>query len=202
MEDRRGESVEEFQARAHIEKLQEKRLTSDSDVLDSLAGAIDRLGKVFPKRGHFLMEFVQNADDAKSTELVIDIDTQRALITNNGCPFKPEDVDSICKVGRSSKSPDAYIGYLGVGFKSVFLISDRPSIDSPPYRFRFDRQHWTASRVESLPWQIIPIWEYEPLQRPEDASRHDTLFKVPFSRGGDHDLAGKLANGRWGRYPW
>jgi len=141
----------------YIENIRKRQLSSDKEfVLDSLTGAIDRLQKAFPRYESFLMEFVQNADDAKSTSLRIEIKGDVIRIYNDGKPFSEEDVKSICKVGRSSKTPRDYIGYLGVGFKSVFLISNCPEIHSGAYHFKFDKNAWDDP--EHTPWQVIPIW--------------------------------------------
>jgi len=127
----------------YIENIKTEQLKSNKEfILDSLAGAIDRLQKAFPRYGSFLMEFVQNADDAKSQSLKIEILTDSIRIFNDGDPFSEDDVKSICKVGRSSKTPKDYIGYLGVGFKAVFLISDCPEIYSGDFLFRFNKNAW------------------------------------------------------------
>jgi hypothetical protein len=140
--------------KAFIEGIKERQLKSDQEfVLDSLTGAIDRLQKAFPRYGSFIMEFIQNADDAGSTSMQIEILPEKIRISNNGDPFTDDNVKSICKVGRSSKTPKDYIGYLGVGFKSVFLISDSPAIYSGKYRFKFSKTAW--SDPSHIPWQIF-----------------------------------------------
>lgn len=140
-----------------IEDIQKRQTHSDKEfVLDSLTGAINRLQKAFPKYGSFLMEFMQNADDANSTSLKIEINSSVIEIQNNGKSFSEEDVKSICKVGRSSKTPKDYIGYLGVGFKAAFLISDSPEIHSGDFSFRFDKNAWPDP--SHTPWQVIPLW--------------------------------------------
>lgn len=162
--------------KAFIEGIKERQLKSDQEfVLDSLTGAIDRLQKAFPRYGSFIMEFIQNADDAGSTSMQIEILPENIRISNNGDPFTDDNVKSICKVGRSSKTPKDYIGYLGVGFKSVFLISDSPSIFSGKYRFKFSKTAWSDS--SHIPWQIIPLWI-------EDSTisfdnKVTTLFDIP-----------------------
>lgn len=89
--------------KGYIEEIQKKYENSKDIVLDSLAGAIDRLQKAFPSRGHFIMEFIQNADDENSKSIKIEIDEDIIKFFNDGECFSQEDVESICKVGRSSK---------------------------------------------------------------------------------------------------
>jgi len=161
--------------RDYIRDIRNRQINSDREfVLDSLAGAIDRLEKAFPRYGSFLMEFVQNADDAKSRSLRIMISQNGVRISNDGRVFSKKDVKSICKVGRSSKTAIDYIGYLGVGFKAVFLISDGPEIYSGGYQFKFDRTTWRDS--EHIPWQVIPLWIDKPSV---DLLKNDTNFVLP-----------------------
>lgn len=162
--------------REYIEDIKNRQIKSDKEfILDSLTGAIDRLQKAFPRYGSFLMEFVQNADDAKSSSLKIEILQGAVRIFNNGIPFSEEDVKSICKVGRSSKTPKDYIGYLGVGFKAVFLISQCPAIYSGDFRFKFDKNVWDDSA--HTPWQVIPLWIDNPQVRISE--KYKTIFNLP-----------------------
>lgn len=175
--------------RNYIEEIKTRLTQSDEDVLDSLAGAIDRLQKAFPRRGHFLMEFIQNADDAESNSLKIEVNKNVIRILNDGRPFQRKDVESICKVGRSSKIPEDYIGYLGVGFKSVFLVSECPQIYSGGYTFKFDKNHWPNPK--NVPWQIIPIWVGEDGVQSSLKEQYKTMFTLPISIG-DEKLISKI----------
>lgn len=162
--------------KGHIEDIKSRYLTSDKEfVLPSLNRSIDRIKKAFPRYGSFLMEFIQNADDVSSTSIRIEISENEARVFNNGGQFSKEDVDSICKVGLSSKTPKGYIGYLGVGFKSVFLLSESPEIYSGDYRFKFDKN--SVSNPERTPWQVIPHW----VENPSIAlpSIYNTAFRIP-----------------------
>lgn len=171
--------------REYIEDIKNRQITSDKEfILDSLTGAIDRLQKAFPRYGSFLMEFMQNADDAKSQSLKIKILQNTIWISNDGLVFSEEDVKSICKVGRSSKNPKDYIGYLGVGFKAVFLISESPEIYSGGYQFKFDKTAWYDS--EHIPWQVIPVWIDNPNV---NLSEDRTIFILPFKTA---DLTEKI----------
>jgi len=162
-------------AKEYIEDIRNRQLNSDKEfILDSLTGAIDRLQKAFPRYGSFLMEFVQNADDAGSQSIRIEVLQNAIRIYNDGRPFAESDVKSICKVGRSSKTAKDYIGYLGVGFKAVFLISECPEIYSGEYRFKFDKSAWEDS--EQIPWQVIPVWVDNTSVGPMG---NGTLFNLP-----------------------
>jgi len=162
--------------REYIENIKSRQINSDKEfILDSLTGAIDRLQKAFPRYGSFLMEFVQNADDANSKSLAINIKEGGIRVSNDGNPFSEEDIKSICKVGRSSKTPKDYIGYLGVGFKAVFLISESPEIYSGDFRFKFDKNAW--DEPSHTPWQVIPLWIDSP--QVELSDDYTTTFNLP-----------------------
>lgn len=76
-------------------------------------------------------------------------------IYNDGRQFTEGDIEAICSTGWSNKDPSEFIGYLGAGFKSVFLVSNNPRIYSGPFQFEFKKDQWDDP--ESFPWQIVPI---------------------------------------------
>jgi len=179
--------------RDFIEDIANRHVSSDKEfTLDSLTGAIDRLEKAFPRYESFLMEFVQNADDARSQSLKVEVLEDSIVVANDGLPFSKEDVTSICKVGRSSKTAKDYIGYLGVGFKSVFLISEGPEIYSGGYEFRFDKGAWADPK--HMPWQIIPVWIDTPKLDLSQYSEYTTVFNLPVVPGSMERLKGELAS--------
>lgn len=58
---------------------------------------------------------------------------------HNASPFKESDVKALCGI-RSSKKPEkGTLGYLGIGFKSTFKVTDCPEIYSNEFQFKFDR---------------------------------------------------------------
>ena|SRR3989338_8103023 len=115
-----------IEPKTFLEEIKNDRKSLSDRNLSLITGSIRIIEKVFPERSHFLMEFIQNSDDAKSLSLQIEINKDKIIIYNNGEEFSEKNVESICDIGHSSKTPEDYIGYLGVGFKSVFLISDCP----------------------------------------------------------------------------
>jgi hypothetical protein len=114
------------------------------------------------KPAHFLMELLQNADD-NSYEIptpVVKFSCTRAKdakgklrIDCNEVGFSKANVDAICGVGNSTKLRSGgarYIGEKGIGFKSVFKVSDVAWISSGLYSFKFDKSRHLG--------MITPIW--------------------------------------------
>lgn len=167
--------TENIQAREIIEDLQEKYIEKTPlEVRESLSGHSDVVQMNFAA-SYFPLEFIQNADDENSTAirfLLREADgSPRLEILNNGREFtEPEvadgnqevksDVRGICKAGQSPKEPRNHIGFIGVGFKSIFEISERVEIHSGPFHFEFNRNLTEATNDEEsdLPWRVIPWW--------------------------------------------
>lgn len=162
--------------RSEIEEARRSRLWKDSvNMLNTVSES------VFSRSAHFILELLQNAEDSgpkncsPNGEIEFAISQRRIRVTHNGTPFVEDNVDAICGV-RSTKKPElGTLGFLGIGFKSVFKVTDQPQVHSGEFRFRFDKSaHEDAA---SVPWQIMPIWEETPSE-PLDSSV--TTFILPF----------------------
>ncbi|XP_022631977.1 uncharacterized protein LOC111240708, partial [Vigna radiata var. radiata] len=82
------------------------------------------------------------------------------LIFNNEKGFSPENIESICSVGKSTKKDNrssGYIGEKGIGFKSVFLLTVHPYIFSNGYRIRFSEKPCPDCDIG----YIVPEWVEE-----------------------------------------
>lgn len=150
---------------------------------------------VFTRSSGFILELLQNSEDAGHGlsgigEFDVHVDRRRARIVHNGKPFDEQDVESVCGI-RSSKKPETgTLGYLGIGFKSVFKVSDSPEIYSGPFQFKFDRNRW--SDPSTTPWHVIPLWIESPS---EDIERSKTTFIIPFREANLRDaVAGELSS--------
>lgn len=114
---------------------------------------------LYSKDIHFVLELIQNADDNKyeSKEVPVlkfIIEPDKILIQNNEIGFAKENILALCSVGESTKTKqDGYIGEKGIGFKSVFKISDEPQIFSNGYHFKFKR----IDKEYGLGY-IVPYW--------------------------------------------
>src|SRR5712664_1848135 len=135
---------------------------------------------VFTRSSGFVLEFIQNAEDSGIQSLDpgcfrIAINDRRVRISHNGRPFDEADIRAISGIRSSKKPEQGFLGYLGIGFKSVLKISDSPEIYSNGYRFKFDRNAWPDPA--STPWHVIPIWLESPS---EEVDPLITTFIIPF----------------------
>ena len=114
----------------------------------------------YSDQAHFIYELIQNADDARATEVSFDVCPDKLVFTHNGLrrftvtnpmseaeDFKNHcigDINAITGIGFSSKQ-DANkkgnaIGKFGMGFKSIFQYTNTPEIYDPNVAFRIERQ--------------------------------------------------------------
>lgn len=133
---------------------------------------------VFPTNRHWILEFVQNAEDAGSERFQIHSRDGSLEVLNDGTPFSPEDVDTISSV-KSRKNPALGLrGYLGIGFKSVYRASSNVEVHSGNHHFRFNRELWSEEQREGTPiwewpWEVLPV-ETDPIMPPPPFK---TLFR-------------------------
>ena len=99
----------------------------------------------YPADDGILKELVQNADDAKATEIHIIFDQRQhktkriftdkwktlqgpAICVYNNRPFTDADIEGIQNLGRGSKGDDPSLtGQYGIGFNAVYHLTDCPS---------------------------------------------------------------------------
>ena len=96
------------------------------------------LADLYPDNAHFIYELLQNAEDAKATEVRFILKEDGVEFEHNGDRlFTLKDVDSITSFGDSTKKDDpTNIGKFGIGFKAVFAYTPTPEIESGEYHFR------------------------------------------------------------------
>ena len=115
---------------------------------------------------HFVYEILQNADDAKANRISFNVKKDSIDIEHNGKEFTIEDIKSITSVGDSQKKEKSAIGMHGIGFKSVFAITDSPEIHSGKWNFAINNY-------------IVP----EECKARERQNCQDTLIYIPFKDG-------------------
>jgi len=171
-------------------------------------------------------ELIQNADDAEATEINLCFDnrihcqTKRdllypgmseahgpALVFHNNKVFSDEDFENITKLaGATKQNKHLKIGKFGVGFCSVYHITDVPSFVSQQWLYIFDptlehlRQEITnpalsgqkllfTSKYIQKSRQLDPYDKLFGFQR--DKPYQGTMFRFPF-RKNVSELSGKM----------
>lgn len=147
---------------------------------EMVANLLDTVSSdIYSESQRFVFELIQNADDAAkdiNNEIHFDFLPNCLIVSHNGKPFDEKDIISLTGAGASTKRADpTKTGYKGIGFKSVFGKSERVTIFSDGYQFRFDK----SVHKLKLPWQIIPIWtELKELSNAIQKSISDNNYAV------------------------
>ena len=123
-----------------LEELRQRRLKwVEASRENNFEEGIGRLlTELYPDNAHFIYELLQNAEDARATEVRFILKEDGVEFEHNGSQlFTLENVDFITNIGRSPKKDDpTKIGKFGVGFKAVFAYTNTPEITSGKYHFR------------------------------------------------------------------
>ncbi|WP_353686204.1 DUF3883 domain-containing protein [Thermodesulfovibrio sp. 3462-1] len=97
------------------------------------------LAGLYADPSHFIYELLQNAEDEGATEVIIKLFKDKFEFYHNGKDFDLEDIDGVTGIGISKKKEDLNaIGKFGVGFKSVFAITQTPYIFSGEYKIKIE----------------------------------------------------------------
>jgi hypothetical protein len=129
----------------------------------SQANAEDILARrVYTDPGHFLIELLQNAEDAGASIWELNIGAEEIALWHDGVPFDARDVVGVLSIGQTTKKKDQ-IGFFGVGFKSVYEVCERPQIYSELFQF-----------------EVADVSIPRPLgERPDGHPAHGTLIVLP-----------------------
>lgn len=130
----------------HLKSGDEDVRTDMLQIYEDLAEAEERVRRDYT--GRYAIELLQNAHDAcdDAQGLIgrawIQVTESALLIGNQGLPFDAKRIDSLLRLGGSSKERTEghhTIGYKGIGFSSVFEVTDEPQVISRDALFCFHR---------------------------------------------------------------
>ncbi|KAM5569559.1 protein NO VEIN-like [Rosa sericea] len=117
--------------------------------------------ELYSQDSHFLLELVQNADDNTyptniEPTLAFILQESGIVVLNNERGFSAQNIRALCDVGNSTKkgSSAGYIGQKGIGFKSVFRVTDAPEIHSNGFHIKFDTSEGQIGLI--LPTVVPP----------------------------------------------
>ena len=126
------------------------------------------LGELYAERSHFILELLQNAEDARATKVEFWVGKRALEVRHDGRLFNTDDVCGICSVGQSTKKAVSdRIGRFGIGFKSVYAYTGAPEIHSGDEHFairHFVRPAAIAAEAVEAPWTTL-------IRLPFDANR-------------------------------
>ncbi|USP80364.1 uncharacterized protein yc1106_07638 [Curvularia clavata] len=143
---------------------------------------------LYTSDARFLMEVIQNADDNKydgnkTPTVSIKIFPEHIKIECNEVGFSNDNVQALCRTGRSSKPPgQGYTGEKGIGFKSVFKIANRAHIRSHPYYFELDQRRDLG--------MITPTWDEDFFSSHEE--EHQTTIVLDHICNGSKNFSTSL----------
>ncbi|MHA1381919.1 MAG: sacsin N-terminal ATP-binding-like domain-containing protein, partial [Candidatus Helarchaeota archaeon] len=133
-----------------------KKILEDKKVfVKNAARLVREINTVAPR---FIFELIQNADDNKYESTVkpkikFILHRDYLLVQNNERGFSDDDVWALCGIGESKKKKSlGYIGEKGIGFNSVYMVTNEPHIYSNGFQFRFKFDEKSPESV------IIPEW--------------------------------------------
>lgn len=141
--------------------------SASTPVIGNMRSKLDRALKLlsqdlYAKDIHFVLELLQNAEDNSYEPGVVPevrfiLTNDAILVQNNESGFSEENIRSLCDVANSSKKKRlGYIGEKGIGFKSVFRVTDEPLILSNGFRFSLP-----VHDPETNLGYVIPVWREE-----------------------------------------
>nr|XP_043609454.1 sacsin [Erigeron canadensis] len=147
---------------------------NESLILEDFGQKVDLTRRIrevllnYPEGTTVLKELIQNADDAGATKVCLCLDRRThgtdsllspelaqwqgpALLAYNNAVFTEDDFVSISRIGGSGKQNQAWkTGRFGVGFNSVYHLTDLPSFVSDKYVVLFDPQGDYLPNVSTL----------------------------------------------------
>lgn len=146
-------------------------------------GALQIIVRIWSDPSHALIELLQNADDAGATAVEYKMCPQGILFSHSGGhSFREDEVRAICSIADSTKDAEKHTGFMGIGFKAVFQLSNSPFIFSHPWQFRFSKEGFSP---EKWGWILIPRWvdsipvDSIPMEM-EKVPKEKTVFWLPY----------------------
>jgi hypothetical protein len=121
--------VEDFESWLDALRKKRERWVAASHENDFDRGIWNATVEKYADPTHFIFELIQNAEDADATWARFELTPDAVIFDHDGRPFKRCDVEGITGIGNTTKLEEANkIGCFGIGFKSVYVVSERPQV--------------------------------------------------------------------------
>jgi len=163
---------------------------------ESLGTVINLLTELmYIEPGQFILEFLQNAEDAlmeagRKGYFKVELYGDKVIISNNGKSFDEKDLESLCAIASRKKPALGYKGFIGIGWKSVYKVSNHVEVCSAGACFEFNEEFWKKPEAQEILkkydlkpdgvlWQATPIL-IEPTEAlPKDETSFTIYLKDP-----------------------
>ena len=146
------------------DKLFEDSKRTPTRGLSAIAEAEKYLQQAY--EGRYFFELIQNVRDANKEnnqegEIFIELNDNLLSISNTGAEFSPKGIEGITTIGQSTKQSQDYIGFKGIGFKSIQEITEEPKIITRYGSVYFDRK-LTLKKYEdeTLSEEQVPLFYF------------------------------------------
>lgn len=163
-----------------FDELHAKR-RKQAEVLDDFAmrGIKQSVVDMYNQKAHFIYELLQNADDARASEVTFELYKGKLVFRHNGkerftVSEDKEDalpyghINAITAIGFSGKKNDEgnKIGKFGIGFKAIYQYTSTPEIYDETFCFRIENFITPTQICEDYPGR----------------TRRETVFVFPFDK--------------------
>lgn len=160
----------------------------DPDIQSSLAAAEKFLEQAYESR--YFFELIQNVRDANKEidqdgEIFIEIVHNVLSISNTGAEFNAKGINGIAAIGKSTKSSQEYIGFKGIGFKSIQEVTETPQIVTRYGTVYFDKKETLIInktpnvKEDDIPLFFFPHFKDVKLSAQEVAAGIVTRIELP-----------------------
>ena len=148
-------------ARASLESVCEKNRIFYRDPRG--IGAFKDLQQTFPNPWLYVGGLLQNAVDESATRIDVTIREDGGVtFEHNGDGFSTVDVEALCMRGVSAKGANT-VGFMGIGFKSVFRSFEFVQVSSGSWRFKLTVAVKQGEKYGDLQrdWlgAVLPQWD-------------------------------------------
>ncbi|MCR5009167.1 MAG: molecular chaperone HtpG [Oribacterium sp.] len=134
-----------------------KWMYSDQDIFvrEVISNACDAITKL--EKLSLIGEFTKPSDYKGRVDVIVDSDKRTVTIKDNGLGMTEEEVDKyinqiafsgatdFINTYKDKANDDQIIGHFGLGFYSVFMVSDKVEIDTLSYKEGAKAVHWVCS---------------------------------------------------------
>ena len=144
-------------------------------------GLLNAIELTFGHRWVYLYELMQNALDVGASSIAVRIgEAGDALVFqhNGDCSLDQNHVEGLSKVFRSTKGARS-VGFMGIGFKSVFMRFQEVRISGWNWNFRYEINQVVGEEFgdvqRDLLGAVVPIWD-DAIPPPDDG--YTTRFEM------------------------